>query len=166
MEKVVNSVQQILQECRSMISKTDNCEFVDVTSLAKSLESECALLENYFELSPEDEASIKKQKQVVERLAIRMEFFMSVRLHLYENRYKLRSFSSRLYKDCKDLTLALNAKKDVPDRELISWGANTHWALAFYARSMHVIFETGDDDEKHIKDIVENMKIIKERYKI
>ena len=42
MNRVVNSVQQILTECNSMIELTKDCEFFDVKSLAKTLEEKCA----------------------------------------------------------------------------------------------------------------------------
>ncbi len=165
MEKVVNSVQQILGECKRMLEQTADCEFVDVTSLSKTLSEECEVLRQYFDLSPEDESNIRKQKQTVERLAIRLEFYMFVRLGLYKDRKCLRDFAGTLYNDCRSLTLAINRNSAVSDRDILYWGANTNWALSFYGRSLHIIFETDEDDDKHIKDIVENMKIMKERVK-
>lgn len=165
MEKVVNSVQQILTECKEMIALTEGSEFVDINSLVKTLRDECDILHNYFELSPEDEANINKQKQTVERIAIRLEYYMSVRLNQCTERMKLRKFASTLYNDCRSLTLFLNRSADKQDKDIITWGANTNWALGFYSRSFHIIFSTDEDDEKHIRDIVENMKIVKERYK-
>lgn len=162
MEKVVNSVQQILAECDSMLDQTKDCEYLDVLSLSKTLSSECNTLRQYYELSPDDEASIKSQKQKVERLAIRLEFFMAVRMGLYQDRKGLRDFSGTLYEDCRSITLTLS-KTNAAQRELVVWGSYTNWALAFYSRSLHILFETDSDDDKQIKNIVENMKIVKEK---
>lgn len=163
MEKVVNSVQQILGECKRMLEQTAGCEYIDVMSLSKTLTEECEILRQYFDLSPEDESNIRKQKQKVERLAIRLEFYMFVRLGLYKDRKSLRDFAGTLYTDCRSLTLALNGNSAASSKDILYWGANTNWALSFYGRSLHVIFETDEDDDRHIKDIVENMKIMKER---
>lgn len=163
MERVVNSVQQILGECKKMVEQTTECEYVDVNSLSKSLQDECEVLRQYFDLSPEDEINIKRQKQTVERLAIRLEFYMAVRLGLYKDRKDLRAFAGTLYSDCRALVLALNGRKDVDYKDVLLWGANTDWALSFYSRSLHVIFSADDEDSKKIKSITENMKIMKER---
>lgn len=162
MEKVVNSVQQILGECKKMIEQTDGCEYVDIKGLAKSLGEECEVLRQYFELSPEDERNIRNQKQKIERLAIRLEFYMSMRLGLYKDRKKLRDFAGTLYTDCRGITMVLYGS-GADKTNVIEWAANTNWALSFYSRSLHIIFETGEEDEKKIKNITENMKIMKGR---
>lgn len=163
MERVVNSVQQILGECKKMIEQTSGCEYVDVNSLSKTLSDECDILRQYYELSPEDESNIRKQKQTVERLAIRLEFYMSVRMGLYKDRKDLRAFAGTLYSDCRKLVLALNSKGDSDHKDVISWGANTNWALSFYSRSLHILFEADEEDTNRIKSITENMKIVKGR---
>lgn len=164
MGKVYDSVQQILNECGSMLKETENCEFVDVNSLAKTLRSECSELKNLFDNDPGNEDSIRAKKQSVERLAIRLEYFMSVRLRLFQERQKLRKAAINLYTDCRQLVLALNAKNGVPSSELITWAINTQWALGFYARSCNIVFEVTEEDNKNIVGIINNMKVMKERY--
>lgn len=163
MERVVNSVNQILNECSTMLEKVENCEYVDVSGLAKSLRDECKSLKEIFDNTPDKESEIKIKKQTVERLAIKLEFYMSVRMNMYNDRRSLRNYAATMYSDCRNLTLAINGKPGISSEELVYWGSMTNWALKFYSRSMHVIFETDEDDEKHIKDIIDNMKIMKER---
>lgn len=163
MERVVNSVQQILQECEEMVNQTTDCEYVDVTSLAKTLRDECESLRTLFNEHPELESDIKTKKQVVERTAIRLEFYMAIRLGLYTERKTLRAYAYTIYADCRQLTLAINDKQGVTSNDIVYWGSATSWALQLYFRSTHVIFELDMDDEARIKDIVENMKIMKER---
>ena len=161
MEKVVNSVQQILAECDGMLSQTKDCEYLDIMSLARTLAEECNSLKQFYELTPDDEVSIKGQKQKVERLAIRLEFFMAIRLGLYKDRKDLRDFAGTLYADCRNITMALS-RKDTLKRDLVRWGSYTNWALVFYSRSLHILFDADEEDNKQIKDIVENIKIVKE----
>lgn len=163
MERVVNSVQQILTECNTMLAQAEHVEYLDVTSLATTLKSECEVLRQYYDLSPEDEYNIKKQKQVVERAALKLEEFMVIRLQLFKERFELRSFASQLYDDCRNLTRVM-CQNNASDSELIQWGAYTNWALNFYARSLHVLFFTDTDDDKQIRTIVDNYKIQKERW--
>lgn len=166
MGKVYDSVQQILTECDNMLKNTTDCEFVDVNSLAKTLRDECAALKEMFDNDPGNESGIRVKKQAVERLAVRLEYFMSVRLNLYEDRQRLRKLAATLYTDCRALTLALNAKQDVSGDILVEWATNTQWALSFLSRSYNILFESTEDDDDKIKNLVINMKIVKERYNV
>lgn len=158
MERVTDSVQQILKSCESMIEETRNVEFVDIWSLANTLKIQSGELKNLFETDPANEKGIMAKKQAVEATAIRLEFYMYTRLGTYEERYKLRKYAKKIYEDCRLITLQLAKDKSVSGIELDEWGSRTRWALAFWSRSTHIIFETDEEDEKHIKDIVESIK--------
>jgi hypothetical protein len=163
MSKVVNSVQQIVAECNKMLAQTEECEFIDVKSLAKTLKDESEELEKLYNEHPDEEREISMKKSLVEGTAIRLEFYMDVRLGLYTERRKLRAYAETLYKDCRDVCDELSTKKGMKDSAgLLEWGSLTRWAIEFYARSYHVIFETDEDDEQMIKKIVEAMKLYKE----
>jgi hypothetical protein len=161
MNKVVNSVGQILGECTLMLDKVDGCEFVDVNSLAKTLKEQQINLEVLFSEHPEKEREVSIAKAQVENTAIRLEFYMDVRLGLYTDRRKLRRFAETLYNDCRSICCELSANHDTPPSELVEWGARTRWAIEFFARSQHIIFETDEDDDAMIKSIVEEMKKFK-----
>lgn len=163
MERVTDSVQQILSECDDMLKETKNCEFVDIYSLSKTLQQQCNELRQVFDFSPENEQLLAAKKQVVEATAIRLEFYMVTRLGVYEERYKLRKYAEQMYKDCRLITLQLAKDQSIDGMTIDSWGARTNWALAFWSRSLHILFETDDDDNRKIKEIVENLNIQKER---
>ena len=163
MNKVVNSVQQILSECNSMIKQTDDCEFIDVNSLAKTLREQCDELKKLFDESPEKEHDIMTRKASVENTALRLEFYMDVRMGLYSDRRKLRKFAETFYNDLRDICSEITMRSsDYPNAVVVEWCARTRWAIDFYARSQHIIFETDAEDEKTIKTIVEEMKKFKE----
>lgn len=162
MERVVDSVQQIIAECTDMLTHTENCEYLDVKGLATTLKDECDKLSTVYENTPDDTRALLAQKQVVERTAIRLEFFMSCRLGLYKDRQDLRKTAGMLYTDSKDLIMFLY-RKGVDDNTLIRWTTQTNWALKFYGRSLHIIFSTDEDDEEQVKKIVEDMKQTKEK---
>lgn len=157
MEKVVNSVKQIVDECNNMLQLASSTEFIDVRSLAKTLEEQCTELSALFDNEPDNTDSIRRKKSEVEHTATRFEFLLYVRQKDYSDRYNLRQFAKRMYDDTRTrlLTLSSNggSKEDVAE-----WGDKTKWALKFYERSLHIVFETDEDDEKRIKDIVESLK--------
>lgn len=163
MNKVVNSVQQILSECKSMIEQTDDCEFFDVNSLACTLKEQCNELKELFDESPEKERDIITRKALVENTALRLEFYMDVRMGLYSDRRKLRKFAETLYNDLRGICSEIAMRSgDYQDAVVVEWGTRTRWAIDFYARSQHIIFETDAEDEETIKTIVEEMKKFKE----
>lgn len=153
MSTVVDSVQQIVAECNSMLEHAKQCEFCDITGLATTLQGDVAALSQLYELSPEDVNEIRRQKLKVERLAITLEFYMYVRLKLYGERKQLRDFAGRLYSDCRAVMASMSKKEDVTEAELIEWASYTNWALILYGRSLHVIFSLDEDDERKIKEI-------------
>jgi hypothetical protein len=154
MNKVVNSVQQIIAECNEMLSKLDGCEYIDVKSLASTLKE-------LFNEHPEQELEISQLKADVEATAIRLEFYMSVHLGLYTDRRKLRKYAEKIYEDCRQISLELT-KKDVSNETIIDWGMRTRWALGFYGASTHIIFYADESDDKEIHEIVDAMKAYKE----
>lgn len=163
MNKVVNSVQQILSECNDMIKQTDGCEFIDVNSLAKTLREQCDELKKLFDECPDKERDIMTRKAAVEHTALRLEFYMDVRMGLYSDRRKLRKFAETFYNDLRNICSEIAMRdRDYPDAVIVEWGARTRWAIDFYARSQHIIFKTDEEDEKIIKTIVEEMKKFKE----
>lgn len=163
MERVTDSVQQILSECKDMLNETKNCEFVDIYSLSRTLEKQCNELRQVFDFSPDDEQLLKAKKQAVEATAIRLEFYMVTRLGVYEERYKLRQYAKKMYEDCRYITLQLAKDQSINGMTVETWGAWTNWALGFWSRSLHILFETSEDDNRKIKEIVENLNIQKER---
>lgn len=162
MERVVNSVQQIVRECESMLAKTEDCEYVDIKSLAKTLTDECNDLKEFFERFPDKTLELSAKKQTVENTAIRLEFYMCARLNLYEDRYKLRKSAGVMYDDCKRILCRMSVDKEANRDELLYWGTKTKWALSFYGRSLHILFEISDEDEKIIEEIINKMRKLKE----
>ncbi len=162
MEKVVDSVQQILSECDEMLAPTTDCEYADVKGLAKTLKDDCEKLRQLFEISPDDVESLRKQKQCVERTAIRLEFYLFARMGLYKERKELRSFAGRLYDDCRTITYRISRDPIATHAEVVDWASYTGWALALYERSLHIVFELSEADEAIIKDITTKMNVLKE----
>lgn len=163
MERVTDSVQQIISECKDMLKETKNCEFVDIYSLSKTLERQCEELRQVFDFSPDDEKALRAKKQAVENTAIRLEFYMVTRLGIYEERYKLRKYAKKMYEDCRLIALQLAKDTSVNQRDVVEWSSRANWALGFWSRSLHIIFDTTEEDDKKIKDIVDNLNIQKER---
>lgn len=157
MEKVVNSVKQIVDECNKMLKLANSTEYVDIRSLAKTLEEQCSELSTMFDNEPNNTDGIRKKKFEVEHTATRFEFLLYVRQRDYAERYNLRQFAKRIYDDARVrlLTLSSNggSKEDVAE-----WSERTKWALKFYERSLHIVFETDDEDESKIKEIIESLK--------
>lgn len=167
MNRVVNSVQQILTECNSMIELAKDCEFFDVKSLAKTLEEKCAMLKDLYDNSPDKEREIAMAKAEVEDVALRLEFYMDVRMGQYTERRKLRKFAGTLYEDLRTICQEVSVHPDNYTKEVVlHWGTETRWAMDFYARSLHIIFETDDDDNKNIQEIVTEVKQFKEEIKL
>lgn len=162
MEKVVNSVQQILSECDTMITQALDCEYADVKGLGVTLKSECEKLRQLFELSPDDADNLRKQKQCVERTAIRLEFYLFARLGLYKDRKELRDFAGSLFEDCREITMKISKDPNCDNAVVMEWATYTGWALSFYMRSLHVNFDVSNEDEDQIKLITTKMNIILE----
>lgn len=162
MERVTDSVQQILQSCERMINESKDVEFVDIWSLANSLKIQSEELKAVFDQMPENTALLQVKKQNVESTAIRLEFFMAIRLGVYYDRYKMREYAKKLYEDCRLIALQVAKDKTVDGITVDEWGARTNWALKFYSRSKHVLFETTKEDEDMIVTIVNGMKDVKE----
>lgn len=163
MERVTDSVQQILAECKDMLEEAKNCEFVDISSLSLTLEKQCEELRQVFDFSPDNKELLQAKKQVTEATALRLEFYMFTRLSLYEERYKLRQYAKRMHDDCRLITLQL-AKDNTSNGRLVEeWAARTNWTLSFWSRSLHVLFEASEEDNAKIKEIVQNLNIEKER---
>lgn len=151
MGKVVNSVKQICAECDSILSITDDCEYVDVLSLAQTLREEKSNLLNIFTLHPENTMEIDRQKSKVESIAIRLEFYISTRLRQLSERYSLREEAVLLYDFCRQVTLDVAEKGD--KENLLTWSKYTKWALQFYARSTHILFELDEEDKLNLNTL-------------
>lgn len=158
MEKIVDSVQQIISKCDEMLNIARDSEFLDVQSISKTLTFECNELKVLFDEHPENTLQLNKQKQKVERLAIRLEFFLSVRMNEFTYRKRLREMAAKLYEDCRDCSLRLSRDKSIPTEVLCEWGTRTVFALNLYARSTHIIFEISEEENNKIRDIVDAMK--------
>lgn len=163
MSKVVNSVQQICTECKDMIEQTKDCEFIDVKSLAGTLQEACDKLIDLFDTSPDKERLIASQKNTVENIAIRLEYYMDVRMGLYTDRRKLRKFADSLYNDLRNIcNLVALRQSGYKKEDVVEWGSKAKWAISLLARAQHIVFELDEDDEKTIKIIVEDIKKFKE----
>lgn len=151
MNKVVDSVQQIVTECNYMIEQTIDCEYIDVKLQAQGLREKCDKLKELFDNTPEKEREIRMAKASVENSALTLEYYMYARMKLYEERYKFRQFASKMYQDLRCIFLK-SSKEDC-----VSWGPLVKWALDFNARSQHILFEVDEDDEVMIKRITEKL---------
>ena len=167
MNRVVNSVQQIFTECNSMIELTKDCEFFDVKSLAKTLEEKCTMLKDLYDNNPDKEREIAMAKVEVEDVALRLEFYMDVRMGQYTDRRKLRKFADTLYEDLRTICQEVSVHPERYSKEqILHWGTETRWAMDFCARSLHIIFETDDGDNKRIQEIVTEIKQFREVTKL
>lgn len=153
MNKKCDSVQQIIDTCSKLVTEGEESECVDVQSLTKTVKEECSILSTIFEEDPSNTQRINIQKSVVESAAIRLEFFLRVRHNSYVEQNKMREFAEKLYMDCRALTIELSRDKDVNPIEFNEWGVRTRWALDFFARSKHILFEVDNEDELQIKSI-------------
>lgn len=153
MDKVINSVQQILSECESMLTQVSDTEYMDIKCLAKTVQEQCEKLKALHTESPEKEREIAAQKVMVESAAIRLEYFMSIRLDMYTDRKKLRKYAEKVYIDCRDRAMKEAASTQSGPATIGAWGERTKWALGFYARSKHILFEADEHDENMLKDI-------------
>ncbi len=155
MERIVNSVTQIVGECRNMIAQTDSCEYIDVKGLAKTLSEECADLEEFYNKYPDKERELNIKKTHVEETAIRLEFYMDARLGLYKERRRLRKTAEKIFEELEQVMYAKSSSDD--KEEILLIGVRMKWALNFLSRSNHVIFEKDENDEKEmslIRDIL------------
>lgn len=151
--KKCDSVKQIIEASSQLLNESENSECFDVTSLASTLKDECDILNKMFTDNPELVSELNQQKRKVENLALRLEFFLRVRHNAFEERNKLREFAEKLYTDTRQVTLELSKKENVDKVVLNEWGAKTKWALEFYARSKHILFEVDNEDEIEIRSI-------------
>ena len=161
MEKVFDSVKQITEACNELIKEGKTSECLDVQSLTKTLEDECAKLNELFDKDPTATGVLNVAKVEVERIAIRLEFYLRVRMELFVDRNKMREFAEKLYLDCKQITLELSKDDKCSKRSLGEWGTRTKWCLNFYARSKHLNFVIDNEDELNIKTITIEMKKLK-----
>ena len=162
MERVYNSVQQIIDTCDEMIKFGLDSECVDVHSLSVTLKERCSELKKMFEENPSDTRNINIQKRIVEDTAIRLEFFLRVRMGLYEERNKMRGFAEKLYEDTKQKTIELSKRKEISPVVLNEWGVRTGWALKYLSRSRHILFDTTNEDEIQIRSISIALKRLEE----
>lgn len=155
MERVFNSVNQIITECNNMITQSEDCEYIDVRSLANSLRDECNKLNEFYNEHPEMERELSIKKIAVEELAIRLEFYMDVRLGLYTERRKLRVAAKKIYEDlnlCMHENIAKGNKENI-----LLLGSSMKWALTFMSRSEHIVFEKDERDERELVIIAERL---------
>ena len=162
MERVYNSVQQIIDTCSEMIEFGLDSECLDVRSLTLTLKEGCRELKNMFDENPSDTRNINIKKRIVEDTAIRLEFFLRVRLGLYEDRNKMREFAEKLYEDTKQKTMELSKRNDISPVILNEWGVRTRWALNFMSRARHILFDTTNDDEIQIRGISVSLRRLEE----
>ena len=153
--RVTNSVQQILAECTNILESAEGTEYVDVKTIAKRLKEESELLHNMFENEPGEDIKISNQKSIVENVGIQLEYMLRVRLGKFDSRFKMRNYANKIYTDMKDL-LSWYVFNDGSDATtLAEYSSLTKWALQYYRRSTHLVFETDEEDERMIKRIVE-----------
>lgn len=162
MERVYNSVQQIIDTCSEMIEFGLDSECLDVRSLTLTLKEGCQELKNMFDENPADTRNINIKKRIVEDTAIRLEFFLRVRLGLYEDRNKMREFAEKLYEDTKQKTMELSKRNDISPVILNEWGVRTRWALNFMSRARHILFDPTNDDEIQIRGISVSLRRLEE----
>lgn len=153
MEKVVNSVRQIVQECEELISQGISSEFIDVRGLAETLKTECVSLQTLFDNNPEKEFDILRKKREVEALAIRLEFYLNVRLGLFAQRKTLRAFVATLYQDCREAAFKVISEPSSSNDTVTLWASRMMFANNLLSRSKHIIFECSQDDSNRIKEI-------------
>lgn len=151
--KKCDSVKQIIDTCSKLLEESKNSDCIDVRSLASTLEEECKTLDTMFKEHPEQVRELNIQKAKVENIGIRLEFFLRVRHKVFEDINKMREFAEKLYEDTRHATLVLAKKEGVNKVELNEWGTRTKWALEFYARSKHILFEVDNEDEVQIRSI-------------
>lgn len=151
--KKYDSVKQIIDTCSTLMEEGMNSECFDVRSLTCTLKEECETLEKMFKESPDKVRELNIQKNTVENTAIRLEFFLRVRHNSFVERNKMREFAEKLYTDTRQATLEFAKRENVSPIELNEWGTRTKWALEFYARSKHILFEVENEDEIQIRGI-------------
>lgn len=157
MERIINSVKQITDECTAMIASAADTEYVDVKSLGETLNRELQELNTLYDEHPEMDLDIASKKSEVEATAINLEFYLDIRMGLYTERRQLRNFAAKFYNDLKDICAIASRTEGYPDAELVEWYTRAKWALGFYARSQHIIFECDDEDNKKIEFITKCM---------
>ena len=155
MGHVYNSVQQIMAEVNEMINLTEECEQLDIKMLASNLKEEADKLYALWNSNPEKEREIEAMKVKVEETGIRLEFYIVRTLHELEDRYNRRKEAEKIYNYCRLKVLTL---KDATEKEVLDWSIYSRWALKYYARSLHILFELEDADMKCITDIRNMMR--------
>ena len=155
MERTFNSVQQIVTECNNMIKISRECEYQDIKLLASTLDVKVKELKELFDSNPEKEHEIETLKISTEEIAIRLEFYVAHRLHELVDRYELRKEAKKIYDYCRRKVLTL---KDATEEEVLNWSMYSRWAIKYYARSLHILFEEVESD-KEIISVIRNMII-------
>lgn len=157
MSKVVNSVKQIVDECDRMLTFAKDSEYADVRSMANVLEQKKSELFEVFDKTPEKVKEVECLKAETESLAIRLEYYLSVRMGEYTERRKLRAYAYKLYTDTREACLVYAREQSNDKYGITAWGVKTQWALTLYNRANHIIFELDEDDENMIKDIIRSL---------
>lgn len=157
MSKVVNSVKQIVEECDRMIELTKDTEYLDIKGIVVTLTEKKNELFELFDKSPDKLKEIECLKAEVESLAIRLEYYLSVRMNEYTERRKLRAYAHKLYNDTREACLIYAKERSGDKYGITAWGVKAQWALTLYNRANHIIFELDEEDERMIKDIIQSL---------
>lgn len=155
MEPVYNSVSQITTECNKLIELGKECEYLDIRSMVQRLIPTLTDLQEYFNTHPRDTRGIEERKSKVEEIAIRTEYFIAHRLKEFVERNNLRDEAKELYAKCRDRLITISKNDDTSKEEILFWTGSARWALNFYARSLHILFEKTEKDIEKMKEIEE-----------
>lgn len=154
---IYNSVQQISDECDKLIELGKECEYLDIRSMIASLIPAVTELKEYFDVHPEDTRGIEERKNRVEEMAIRAEYFIAHRLKEFVERNSMRDEAKEIYAFCRQRLLTA-MRSDASKDEVLFWSGIAKWAMQYYVRSLHVLFEKTQDDIDKLTTIREQAK--------
>lgn len=153
--KVTNSVKQIIGECNRLLNDTESCGYTNIQAISTRLKEEMELLQKIFNDTPGEEYKISQQKMVVENMGIQLEYMARVSLGMYDERFKMRNYANKIYADMKDKFSDYMYNVGIDYIILSEYSELTKWALQFYRRSTHLLFEVDEEDKKMIERIIQ-----------
>lgn len=147
MGNVYNSVQQIIMESNKLIELSKDNQSITIQALSKTLKDDCLSLNDLYQNHSDNRNEIDKMKCNLESVALRLEFYLSINNKELKERKELRDEAKSIYEFTRGLTAELFKSNKIDDKDVINWTKLNRWAMHFYIRSLHILFEEEEEDK-------------------
>lgn len=155
-DKVMNSVQQILDESAKLVETAHDIGLINTKIAASIVEQDMRGLKELFDLDPANTFELEKLKATTEMNAINLEYQIQCVSDKFNERYTLRKTADSLFADVHDTFIKISRAHEPEEHstEVANWAAYCSFALRLSMRAKHVVFYTDKDDEDMIKTIM------------